>query len=223
MKLSQIPLSQIRLVIFDLDGTFYNLGKMRKRVIRDMVFYYLLRPHRWREMRWIQTFRSVREKMAEMPHARLDESSYENVAARTTGSPEEVHQVVNRWMLQHPLPYLAQMVYPEVRPLLKQLKQSGIELAVFSDFPAQKKIKAMGLEISAVYSAHHPEIDQLKPSPKGLLHISQSFGVPPEQCLMVGDRDDRDGEAARRAGMNYHVLAKNESPLQPLLDWVGKH
>ena len=221
MKLSKIPLSQIRLVIFDLDGTFYNLGQMRKRVIRDMVFYYLLRPHRWREIQWIQTFRSVREEMAETPHARLDQSSYEKVAARTQGSPEKIHQIVNRWMLHHPLPYLAQMLYPEASPLLARLKQLGIEVAVFSDFPAQEKIKAMGLDVGAVYSAHTPEIDQLKPSPKGLLHIANAFEVPPPQCLMVGDRDDRDGEAARRAGMQYYVLAKEQAPLKALLDWMG--
>ncbi|WP_196795358.1 HAD hydrolase-like protein [Richelia intracellularis] len=32
------------------------------------------------------------------------------------------------------------------------------------------------------------------------------MGVSVEDCLLIGDRDDRDGECARRAGMKYFIL-----------------
>ncbi len=39
---------------------------------------------------------------------------------------------------------------------------------------------------------------------------------------MVGDRDERDGEAARRAGMAYHILPQEKPVLGSLLAWVEK-
>jgi len=32
------------------------------------------------------------------------------------------------------------------------------------------------------------------------------LGAAPSQCLVIGDREDRDGEAARAAGMRYRRI-----------------
>jgi len=32
------------------------------------------------------------------------------------------------------------------------------------------------------------------------------LGLPVSACMMVGDRDDKDGECARRAGMAYLIM-----------------
>jgi beta-phosphoglucomutase-like phosphatase (HAD superfamily) len=38
------------------------------------------------------------------------------------------------------------------------------------------------------------------------LLAAQSLGVSAEQCLVIGDRDDTDGQAAKAAGMEFlHV------------------
>ena len=44
---------------------------------------------------------------------------------------------------------------------------------------------------------------QLKPSPGGLLDAARQLGMSARDCLMIGDRPEVDGEAARRAGMAY--------------------
>lgn len=46
----------------------------------------------------------------------------------------------------------------------------------------------------------------LKPHPDGLLSACERLGVKPERCLMLGDRHDADGEAARRAGMAFRRI-----------------
>ena len=47
----------------------------------------------------------------------------------------------------------------------------------------------------------------LKPDPDGYLSAAGRLGVAPERCLVLGDRADADGEAARRAGMTFrHVV-----------------
>jgi HAD superfamily hydrolase (TIGR01549 family) len=44
---------------------------------------------------------------------------------------------------------------------------------------------------------------RLKPAPDGYLLAAERLGVVPAGCLVIGDRDDTDGEAARRAGMAF--------------------
>lgn len=222
MSLDELPFSQIRLVIFDLDGTLYSLGQLRRRIQLDLITYYGWRPHRWREMLWIQRFRSYREALAERPHSQVDTGPYRWLAEQYQIRPERIATVIEDWMLHRPLPYLAQAVYPEVAGIFAALKARDRQVAVLSDFPARRKIEAMGLELDHIFSAHDPEIDQLKPSPRGLLYIADRLGFAPAECLMVGDRDERDGEAARRAGMAYHILPQEKPVLGRLLAWVEK-
>jgi HAD superfamily hydrolase (TIGR01509 family) len=44
---------------------------------------------------------------------------------------------------------------------------------------------------------------RLKPHPDGMLRAARALGVEPSRCLVIGDRDDADGAAARAAGMAF--------------------
>ena len=44
---------------------------------------------------------------------------------------------------------------------------------------------------------------RLKPWPDGYLLAAERLGIHPGECLVVGDRADADGEAARRGGMAF--------------------
>ena len=66
-------------------------------------------------------------------------------------------------------------------------------------------------------------MDRLKPRPEGLSRALERLAVGPAEALMVGDRDDCDGEAARRLGCPYLLLARRPAAaheidgLMPLL------
>jgi HAD superfamily hydrolase (TIGR01509 family) len=47
---------------------------------------------------------------------------------------------------------------------------------------------------------------RLKPDPEGYLSAAERLGIAPERCLVIGDRDDADGAAARAAGMAVHII-----------------
>ena len=47
---------------------------------------------------------------------------------------------------------------------------------------------------------------RLKPAPEGFLLAEERLGVEPADCLVIGDRDDADGEASRRAGMGFRLI-----------------
>ena len=50
------------------------------------------------------------------------------------------------------------------------------------------------------------EVDRLKPDPTGLFVTAKKLQVAVENCLYVGDRDEKDGACARNAGMKYLIL-----------------
>jgi beta-phosphoglucomutase-like phosphatase (HAD superfamily) len=48
--------------------------------------------------------------------------------------------------------------------------------------------------------------ERLKPHPDGYLLAAALLGVSSEQCLVIGDRDDADGVAARHAKMAFRLI-----------------
>jgi FMN phosphatase YigB (HAD superfamily) len=90
-----------------------------------------------------------------------------------------------------------------VADFLAALERHGIAVAVLSDYPAEDKLRCLDLAIDCVVSATDPEVERLKPHPRGLQRILELTGVAAERAVLIGDRDDRDGECARRAGVSY--------------------
>lgn len=207
----------LKLAIFDLDGTFYSLSRLRSLVVRDLLLYYAIRPHRWREIQYIRKFRALREALADQAHQNLAQLQYQIAAKACQTTEDQMQNVIEDWMIQRPIPHLKRLQYPEAKEILTLLQKAGVQTAVFSDFPAKAKLAGMGLEADHVLDATHPGVDQLKPQPNGLQYLLRKTGFTASECLFVGDRDDRDGEAARRAGMPYWVLPSGERPLAPLL------
>jgi len=64
-------------------------------------------------------------------------------------------------------------------------------------------------------SATDVEVGRLKPDPKGLIVAASSLNTPVKECLFIGDRDDKDGECARRAGMPYLILNRRRRNYSP--------
>jgi HAD superfamily hydrolase (TIGR01549 family) len=75
-----------------------------------------------------------------------------------------------------------------------------------SDYPAQAKLEAMGIAHFfdvVIASGESTEPLRLKPWPDGYLLAAETLRVSPKDCLVIGDRLDADGHAARQAGMAF--------------------
>ncbi|HEV8245640.1 MAG TPA: HAD family hydrolase, partial [Polyangiaceae bacterium] len=78
-----------------------------------------------------------------------------------------------------------------------------------SDYPAQRKLAALGtpeLFDVVVASGEPGGPRRLKPHPEGFLRAAEALGVAPARCLVIGDREDADGLAARAAGMGFRLM-----------------
>jgi putative hydrolase of the HAD superfamily len=202
--------SSIRSVIFDVDGTLYDQRKLRRKISWEMLRFLVGHPTGLRDLKILWDFRKAREKNASLIDGNIEERQFEWGARASKVSVEKVRQVVQNWMFTRPLCHLDACCYPGVRELFSYLKEKSIPVGIFSDYPAQDKLQALNLEINVIVSATDLEVDRLKPDPKGLIFVASKLKTPVKECLFIGDRDDKDGECARRAGMPYLILNRKK-------------
>lgn len=196
----------MKAVIFDVDGTLYHQRKLRLFLISDMVLSVLRAPATYGELKIVRDFRKAREALGNGAAGRIERRQYEWGAGRSHVSAVLVRRAVQRWMLERPLRYLPYCRFEDAAERFAELRAAGIRIGVFSDYPAREKLQVLGLQADAVVSATDEDVDRLKPAPEGLCRTAEKLGIPVGECLFIGDRDDKDGECARRAGMPYLVL-----------------
>jgi FMN phosphatase YigB (HAD superfamily) len=99
-------------------------------------------------------------------------------------------------------------MYPGTLELLRACRAKGLRLAALSDYPADEKLRVMGMDglFDAVLCAQAPDVNAFKPNPKGLLVALERLGVAAGECLYVGDRADVDAPAAEAAGIRCAIL-----------------
>jgi phosphoglycolate phosphatase/putative hydrolase of the HAD superfamily len=203
-----IDWQEIDLVVFDVDGTLYDQRRLRSKMIRQLAVHCLWHAGDLRILRVISAFRRCREELAEEESENISDLQFRRPAERLGVEPDVVRRTVEEWMLERPLEHLRPCRYAKVAGFMAALRASGREVAVFSDYPAGEKLRALELAADLVVSAVDPEVDRLKPHPRGLHRVLELKGVAPRRALLVGDRDDRDGECARRAGISYLIRTR---------------
>ena len=233
-----------RAVIFDMDGTLYYQLPLRLRMGGKLAAYYLRHPLRYKELLAVKTFREIRERWPEVEHndsmkhnASVDDGSsaeqapsldwrqYCQTAGKLGGgaTPEWVKQTVEHWMYQVPLALLPLCQDRQLARLIRTLRKRHITVIIYSDYPAVEKARALDIEPDYIFSALDADIMCLKPDPKGLSHILSVTGLSPEQALMMGDRYEKDGIAARNAGMDWLILPSSPKKRIKLLKEILHH
>jgi FMN phosphatase YigB (HAD superfamily) len=211
MRHLKIDWKRVRVVVFDMDGTLYDQGRLRRLMIGELLNHILSRPSGLHDILILETFRREREKHALYAGGHIATAQYEWVTAAVAADPRQVAAVVETWISNVPLKYVGRCRYPGVTEFFSALADRRIATAILSDYPAEQKMAALGISADLVLCTSQAPIDRFKPDPKGLAVISRELGIPLPSMLLIGDRDDRDGECARRAGIPYLILRKRES------------
>lgn len=189
--------------LVDLDGTLY-----RPLPVKLVMGASLLLKGR-KALPAIKAFRAAHEEVRaqKLAPGRSPYQAQLELAAKASGwELERLSQTVEEWMIQRPGPWLKRACRSALVAQIDAFVRGGGTCALVSDYPASKKLAAMGLQslFSAVVSSGEPGgPTQLKPDPEGYLLAAKALGVLPEACLVIGDRKDADGEAAKRAGMGF--------------------
>jgi len=203
--------SAIELVVFDVDGTLYAQKPLRIRMLMALLIH-TLTSGSLETLKILKHFRRVREDLGNHETQNFEASLFERTSKITGASAEKIAEVVHEWIEVRPLAYLKACRYPGVNEVFEGLRSRGIKVGVFSDYPAGQKLNAMELQADFVISAEDTSVRVLKPNPLGLTRLMDQADTSPSKTLMIGDRIDRDGEAAKRAGTLCLIRSAKKLP-----------
>lgn len=192
------------LYVFDVDGTLYYQNKLRLIMGKRLLMYYLLHPLKFKDLIIIKNFRSLRE------NAKDTNGLFDITAKKCNVSVSRVNEVIKKWIYENPIDALIASKDDTLLAIIDKLKADGKTVAIWSDYEADDKLKALKLSTDYVYTAEQERVGELKPSPKGLNLIMSDLNVPKDKTIMIGDRMVKDGEAAKKAGCDYLILSKSK-------------
>lgn len=201
---------QVRMVVFDLDGTLYDQGPLRWTMAVELVRD-ALHSRSLRTIRVLRRFRKIREHLGERAagHAAgnfLDEQY--RLTAQACGCEEsEVRSLTREWLEERPLRRIARYKAPGIDKLFAAIRASGRVVAVWSDYPVTAKLAALGLAPDHAVWAGDDAVGRLKPDPSGLTVLLVRTGIRARETLVIGDRWDRDAAAAQALGA--HALLRS--------------
>ncbi|TAJ32409.1 MAG: HAD family hydrolase [Reyranella sp.] len=213
MTIRQIDWQSVQLVVFDVDGTLYCQRRLRLRMAFELSAH-ALRSRDLRTIRVLSRYRALREEVAEREVVDFAPALIAETAAACRVPTSDVAAIVAEWIEQRPLRHLAGCRYPGVAELFAALRRAGKAIGVLSDYPAVAKLQALGLAADHVVCAEDRDVGVLKPNPAGLLTLVRTAGWTTATTMLIGDRPDRDGLAARRAGVRVLIRSSRQ-----LTDW----
>jgi HAD superfamily hydrolase (TIGR01509 family) len=197
--------------LVDLDGTLYRPLPIKLLMALELGLL------GWGALRVIRAFRREHERLhhelASDPDRSFEPSPFAEQLRRTAQvvreTEDRVRALVEHWMIHRPARWLHPFRRESLLVELRAARATGLRTALVSDYPAERKLAALGareLFDEVVANGEHPDLRRLKPTPDGYLLAARRLGVPPGECLVIGDRDDLDGVAARSAGMDFRLI-----------------
>ncbi|MBR6118370.1 MAG: HAD family hydrolase [Paludibacteraceae bacterium] len=172
-------LHDIDTVIFDLDGTFYDKRGLAKRMVRRL----------W----WCLPLMAI-DRVAKGRCWRWIVST--------------------RWHRQVYLPTMVDLIKTtcprreEVVALWREAQEKHLRTAIYSDYGCvEEKLKVLDIDsdgFDLIITA--PELGNLKPDKACAEQVLNRLGADPKTTLFVGDRDEKDGSAARAVGAKFLLI-----------------
>lgn len=207
-----------QLIILDIDGTLYYQKPVRLFMGMELALGMLVSKSIRRQVGIVRKVRSIREdwedicKVEKLPVSDqsldLESTQFHYVAQLLGCSKDEVERAITYWMDERPLKYVSFFRDRNLCEKIQKWRDQGVVVAVYSDNLIKGKTKALGVTLDYEFTAYDQGIGCMKPNPTGITHILKVCQVKPEDAIMIGDRMEKDGEAAQGAGIDYNILKR---------------
>lgn len=202
-------IQNIRGIIFDLDGTLYRMRWFMRPLLAIKVF-----PNVGRLPRFLKERGSFAGKQMGSRENLL------NTIADAVSVKEKCSaEVIYNWIQESFYPSFVSLMpffknsRPGIDDVLIQLRKRNTKLGVLSDYDfVPQRLQLLDIDPNNFDTMTSSEAyGALKPSAHPFLQIAVSWGLAPENVLVIGDRDDTDGEGARSAGMQFLQLTDSNN------------
>src|SRR4051812_26705840 len=129
----------LRCIIFDVDGTLYRQGPVRRGMAVRFLSYALRKPvPALRTAAFIRQYRRAQEQLRGIG-SRSDQL---RVACERCGTEcAWGMKCVEEWIEKRPLDLVAKAIYPGLVAFLAKARERGMKLAVVSDYPPEEKLR----------------------------------------------------------------------------------
>lgn len=207
----------LRAIVFDVDGTLYRQGGVRRGMLARLLRAHAARPAQGvRTLRALRAYRRAQEHMrasAQLPGGDAAAGQLRLACLWSGVGPEELGACVQRWMHTEPLDLVAREARPGLVPFLDAARARRLRLGVLSDYPPAAKLAALGVEsyFDVAVCAQDADVCAFKPSPRGILVALERLGVAPDAALYVGDRPEVDAAAAAAAGVPCVIIGRRDA------------
>lgn len=225
-KMRKNSLSEYKAVIFDLDGTLYYQKPFRIKMALYLVKYVITHPKSVSDIFLIKKYREVREnwemcekEMVFNQDISLDDRQYEYVAQKKNVGAEKVKKAVAFFMLDAPLSLLPRFRDEILTSQINILRENKVKVVVYSDYPVENKLKALGIEADYCFTSADENISSMKPDPKGLAYIMQVLKLSKDDIIMIGDRYEKDGLAAINNDVDYIIVSSSKEEREK--EWLS--
>lgn len=192
--------------LVDLDGTLYRARWVKLAMAVELGL------GGWLAVGTLRRFRHEHERLRDELDADVDSpfaAQIERTASALGIEQSIVEARVREWMIERPTRWIRRFANRALLDEIAAFREAGGKTALVSDYPASVKLEALGqsgLFDAVVACGERDGPKRLKPHPSGYLAAARRLGVAPERCLVIGDREDCDGAAARAAGMAFRKV-----------------
>ncbi len=216
----------IKAVIFDIDNTLYDYDKAHAAGWEALLAY--VREHLAIDR---EIFARLHREAAERVKERLgaDCPAVHDRCLRYHTLLEENHLPTHHAIAMSEL-YWDTMIgsavpIPGIMECLSKLKEAGYILGIGSDMTIEYQLKKLiRLQMLPCFDflVCSETVNAEKPAKKLFLACAQKAGVPPEDCLFIGDNLRKDVLGAQNAGMEalWFAPSENQAAMYPEIPYI---
>lgn len=199
-------LSNIKAVVFDVDGTLYSGGIAFWIIVGD-IFKSLLSFNE----------RKVRNEMKTEDYGSA-ETFYKEFFRRLAKKTGKSENYLETWYKGVYMPYMANIIAKHKKPrenaskLINSFHSRGIGVHIFSDYSMGKeKIEGLGIDTTHIGKYYCAEdMGALKPVTRLFKDVCADLKLQPNEVLMIGDTPGSDGGAVS-AGMPFVCIESKKT------------